>query len=116
LLLLYVAIGSYLEFSTPLLALGLPLLALGSIASLYLGLMMTRGLGWLESALGIVTMGLPVATAVSLGSETPNRLTAIELEVALAALALIYRTAARSRWNALDWMVCRNGSATRAAG
>jgi hypothetical protein len=116
LLLLYVAIGSYLEFSTPLLALGLPLLALGSIASLYLGLMMTRGLGWLESALGIVTMGLLIATAVSLGSETLKRLTAIELEVALAALALIYRTAARSRWNALDWMVCRNGPATRAAG
>ena len=116
LLLLYVAIGSYLEFSTPLLGFGLPLLALGSIASLYLGLMMTRGLRWFEAALGIVTMGLLMATAVTIGDEALDRTTAIELEVALAALALIYRAIASSRWNALDWMVCRDGPATRAAG
>jgi hypothetical protein len=116
LLLLYVAIGSYLEFSTPLLAFGLPLLALGSIASLYLGLMMTHGLRWFEAALGIVTMGLLMMTAVTIGDEAFDRITAIELEVTLAALALIYRTLASARWNALDWMVCRNGPATRAAG
>jgi hypothetical protein len=116
LLLLYVAIGSYLEFSTPLLAFGLPLLALGSIASLYLGLMMTRGLRWFEAALGIVTMGLLMMTAVTIGGETLDRITAIELLAGLAALALIYRTIASARWNALDWMVCRNGPATRAAG
>jgi len=116
LLVLYVAIGSYLEISTPRLALGVPLLALGSIASLYLGLMMTRGLRGFEAALGIVTMGLLMTTAVTIGDEALDRVTAIELEVALAALALIYRTLASSRWNALDWMVCRNGPGTRAAG
>ena len=116
LLLLYVAIGSYLEFSTPLLAFGLPLLALGSIVSLYLGLMMTRGLGWFEAALGIVTMGLLMMTAVTIGPKTLDRVAAVELEVTLAVLALIYRTIASARWNALDWMVCRNGPATRATG
>jgi hypothetical protein len=116
LLLLYVAIGSYLELSTPLLGFGLPLLALGSLASLYLGLMMTRGLRWFEAALGIVTMGLLMTTAVTIGDETLDRVTAIELEVSLGVLALIYRTIASARWNALDWMVCRNGPATRAAG
>jgi hypothetical protein len=116
LLLLYVAIGSYLEFSTPLLAFGLPLLALGSVASLYLGLMMTRELRWFEAALGIVTMGLLIMTAVTIGGKALDRITTIELEVALAVLALIYRTIASARWNRLDWMVCRNGPATRAAG
>ncbi len=116
LLLLYVAIGSYLEFSTPLLGFGLALLALGSVASLYLGLMMTRGLRWFEAALGIVTMGLLMMTAVTIGGTTLDQISAIELLASLAALALIYRTIASARWNALDWMVCRNGPATRAAG
>ncbi|MEO8463933.1 MAG: hypothetical protein ABI640_01220 [Gammaproteobacteria bacterium] len=124
LLLLYVAIGSYLEISTARLAFGVPLLALGSVASLYLGLMMTRGLRWFEGALGVVTMGLLMWTAVTIGGtpsgsligETLDRINVIELEVALAALALIYRTIASARWNTLDWMVCRNGPATRAAG
>jgi len=116
LMLLYVAIGSYLEFSTPRLAFGVPLLALGSIASLYLGLMMTRGLRWFEAALGIVTMGLLMMTAVTIGNEAFDRITAIELEASLAALALIYRGLASSRWNALDWMVCRDGPATQVAG
>ena len=89
LLLLYAGIGSYLEFPTPRLAFGLPLLALGSIASLYLGLTMTRGLGWLEAALGVLTMGLPIMAAVTIGGvpDGPpdvDRVTAIELEAALA--------------------------------
>jgi hypothetical protein len=77
---------------------------------------MTRGLRWFEAALGILTMGLLITTAVTIGGKTLDRVTAIELEVTLAALALIYRTIASARWNALDWMVCRNGPATRAAG
>jgi hypothetical protein len=114
LLLLYVAIGSYLEASTPLLALGVPLLALGSITSLYLGLVMTRGLGWLEAALGILTMGMLMATAFWLVGATPDAVTAIEFELALAGLALLYRGMARARWKALDWMVCRRDPAERA--
>jgi hypothetical protein len=101
---------------TPRLAFGVPLLALGSVASLYLGLLMTRGLHWFEAALGILTMGLLMATAVAIGDDVLNRVTVVELELTLLALAVIYRTMASARWNALDWMVCRNGPATRAAG
>ena len=121
LLLLYVGIGSYLDLPTPRLAFGVPLLALGGVASLYLGLMMTRGLGWFEATLGVVTMGLLMTTAVTIGGGGGlepldlDPITAIELEVALAALALIYRAIASTRWNALDWMVCRNGPAARLA-
>jgi hypothetical protein len=116
LLLLYVAIGSYLELSTPLLGFGLPLLALGSIASLYLGLMMTRGLRWFEAALGVVTMGLLMATAVTIGDDALDRTVAIELELGLLALAVAYRGIASARWNDLDWMVCRNPGAAPGAG
>jgi len=44
LLLLLAAIGIYREFPIQLLALGIPLLILGTVASTYLGLMMTRGI------------------------------------------------------------------------
>jgi hypothetical protein len=116
LLLLYVGIGSYLELQTPRLAFGTVLLVLGSIASLNLGLMMTRGLHWLETALGIVTMGLLMAAAVTIGDDALDRATVIELEIVLLALAVTYRAIASARWKSLDWMVCRNGPATRAAG
>jgi hypothetical protein len=96
------------------LALGLLLLALGSVVSLYLGLLMTRGLGWLETVLGIGTMGMLIATAASIGLKAPDLLTASVLEGVLAALALLYRTMARARWDVLDWRVCRNDLSARA--
>ena len=60
------------------------LLALGSVVSLYLGLLMTRGLGWLETVLGIGTMGMLIATAASIGLKAPDLLTASALEGVLA--------------------------------
>jgi hypothetical protein len=53
LLIVLVAIGTYVGLSTQLLGFGLPLLLLGSAVSTYLGLMMTRGIGWLESVLAV---------------------------------------------------------------
>ena len=57
-----------------------------------------------------------LATAVAIGDGVLNRVTVVELELTLLALAVIYRTMASARWNALDWMVCRSSPATRAAG
>jgi hypothetical protein len=116
LLLLFVASSAYRELSTPVLALGLPLLVLGNVVSLYLGLMMTRGLRSLEIVLGIGTMLLLIWTAVAVADANSRMALAIELELALAALALIFRICAQARWNALDWLVCRDSALARSAG
>jgi hypothetical protein len=115
LLMLFIGFGAYREVSTPVLALGLPLLVLGTVVSMYLGLMMTRGLRWLEIILGIGTMGLLIWTSVVVTADSRMTL-AIELELALAALALVYRTCAQARWHALDWLVCRDAALARGAG
>jgi hypothetical protein len=114
LLLLFVAIGSYLELATPVLALGLALLALGSIVSAYLGLTMTRGLRAGETVAGIATMGLMLFAAVAVADANVTR--AVTLEIALAALAVAYRAIAMARWKALDWMLCRRPISARGAG
>jgi hypothetical protein len=113
---LFVGFGAYHEVSTPVLALGLALLVLGGVVSLYLGLMMTRGLRWLEIVLGIGTMGLLISTAVAVAAADSHMALAVELELALAALAVVYRIAAQARWHALDWLVCRDAALTRGAG
>lgn len=129
LLLAFVVVGSWFDFSTPVMALGVPLLILGAVVSTYLGLMMTRGLGWLEASLAIVTTTLLMATALVVSNEDPamalaidtmtrtadqglSSALAIELEVLLGALAVLYRFIARSRWHAIDWMLCRSDAAT----
>jgi hypothetical protein len=116
LLLLFVAMGTYREVATPVLALGLASLALASVVSSYLGLLMTRGLRWGEITLGILTMGLIMATAVAVGDANANLAYAIELTSALAGLAVVYRAIARRRWVGLDWMVCRNAPLARGSG
>ncbi len=83
---------------------------------MYLGLMMTRGLRWLEIILGIGTMALLIWTTVVVGTADSRMTLAIELELALAALALVYRTCAQARWQALDWLVCRDATLARGAG
>lgn len=129
LLLSFVAVGTWFDFSTPLLALGIPLLILGTVVSTYLGLMMTRGLGWLEASLAILTMSLLITAAFAVSREDPamalamdtmmrtsdrglDSALAIELEALLAALAVVYRFVARGRWHAIDWTLCRNEAAS----
>jgi hypothetical protein len=107
LLLLFVAMGRYLGFSSSLLWLGLPLLVLGTTVSTYLGLMMTRGIGWWDSALAILTMGLLMAAAVNAANVPVDNFRVEGIEILLAALAWGYRVAAKRRWSRLDWMLCR---------
>ena len=116
LLLLFVAVGTYREVATAVLALGLASLVLSSVVSSYLGLLMTRGLGWRETALGILTMGLMMTTAVAVGGTSENLAYTSELLIVLAGLAVVYRLIAKRRWVALDWMVCRNAPLARGAG
>jgi hypothetical protein len=113
LLLLFVAIGAYLELPTPVLALGLALLALGSIVSAYLGLTMTRGLRAAETVAGIATMGLMLFAAVAVADANIGRV--VTLELGLVALAAGYRTIAIARWKGLDWMLCRRPVSARGA-
>ena len=124
--LLFVAAGSYLGLPTRMLAWGLPLLLLGTAASTYVGLITTRGLGWRDAALAVVTMALMLATAVYIFEYTFDIFeytfdmdvplaTVAMLEVALAALALALRQLAKYRWARLDWMLCRPELGMRAA-
>jgi hypothetical protein len=107
LLLLFIGMGTYLKLPDSLLWLGLPLLAAGTAVSTYLGLMMTRGIGWLDSALAISTMVLLMAAAVVAASGTPNVPLVVGMEASLAALAWLFRAAAKRRWTQLDWLLCR---------
>jgi hypothetical protein len=107
LLVLMVAIGSYTELPTSLLAAGLPLLVLGTVMSTYLGLMITRGLHWLEAVLAISVMLTLMAVAVLAARSTDNLAIITVVEVALACLAFVFRAAARRRWAQIDWMMCR---------
>jgi hypothetical protein len=115
LLIVLVAIGTYLGLSTQLLGFGLPLLLLGSAVSTYLGLMMTRGIGWLESVLAVGTMLLLMSTAVYAADPIAAVVTVIALEALLGALALLFRSLAQRRWNNLDWMLCRPELGVRAS-
>jgi hypothetical protein len=107
LLALMVAIGSYANLPVALLAAGLPLLALGTVLSTYLGLMITRGLGWLEAGLAIVVMVALMAVAVLAARQNASMVPVVALEALLAGLAVALRTVARRRWTAIDWTRCR---------
>jgi hypothetical protein len=113
LVLLYIGLGLYAGFRAPVLALSIALIVLGYVTCTYLGLMITRGLGWLETTLGILTM--TVLTLGAFAIVRGNLALAIELEILLAGLAFAYRLTARSRWLGLDWMQCRFETAVRGA-
>ena len=114
LLLVYAGLGAWAEFDPQVLALSVALIVLGVIVCTYLGLMITRGLGWLESVLGILTMGALTLAALAIMRE--NLMVAIELELLLVGLAIVYRFMAKARWLELDWMQCRFAAPARGAG
>jgi hypothetical protein len=105
LLILLVGISSYYDLATSLVVLGLPLLVLSTAASTYLGLMMTRGLGWLEAMLGAATMAMLIAASGFIVKGDIE--VVVALEVTAAGLAVIFRHAAQQRWSGVDWMLCR---------
>jgi hypothetical protein len=108
---LMIGIGSYAALPASLLAAGLPLLALGTILSTYLGLMITRGLRWLDAILAMAVMiALMLVAVLAARSDDPeaNYLPAVAaLEVGLALLALVFRAMAKRRWLRIDWTQCR---------
>jgi hypothetical protein len=116
LLVLFSGIGSFFDLPTPTLAHGLVLIVLGGVVSSYLGLIMTKGLGSLETVLGIATMGLLIYTANEITEPSMDLPRTIALEAIVAALAVVYRIMARGRWQVLDWRLCRSPVLARGAG
>jgi hypothetical protein len=115
LLLLLVAIGDWLSIPTRVLAFGMGLLALGTILSTYVGLIVTARIGWRDAALAVVVILALMRTAFLASSPTTPTLTIVAYETGLAALALFVRELARRRWSRLDWMLCRPELGVRAA-
>ncbi len=116
---LMIGIGSYAELPVSLLAAGLPLLALGTILSTYLGLMITRGLRWLDAVLAMavmVSLMLIAVLAARADAVSHDLRTVVALEVGLVALALVFRGVAKRRWARIDWTLCRPERALSARG
>lgn len=108
LLLLLVGVGSLRGFSTQLMSFGIALLVLSAVLSSYLGLMMTKGLGWRDAALAAGTMLLLMTAALLIARARADTTLIVMLQLGLAALAIGYRYSAKSRWEAIDWMRCRS--------
>jgi hypothetical protein len=107
LLMLMGVIGVRAGFARGLMAMGLPLVVLGTLASTYLGLTLTRGLRWFEASLGVTLMLTLMAVSQMLGTQ-PAQLTAvIVIEVALAVSVVVLRKLAQRRWASIDWTQCR---------
>lgn len=107
LLALMVGIGSYMRLAGDLLAGGLPLLALGTALSTYLGLMLTRGLRWMEISLGAAVMLTLMTVSLLLGQKLINLALVFSIEALLLGLVFALRVVARRRWSNIDWNECR---------
>jgi hypothetical protein len=105
LVLVFLALSVLAGFDSIEIGFGVTLLILGCTACTYLGLMITRELGWFEASLCILTMAALVIAAI--GAMRGNFLVAIQLEALLLALTILFRWLAMSRWAGLDWMRCR---------
>jgi hypothetical protein len=117
LIVLMVGIGSYSGLPVSLLAVGLPLLILSTVLSTYLGFMVTRGLRFAEGALAVIVMlGLMAVAVIAAraGGDRQDFLIVAGIEVAMAIAAVVLRSAARARWEKIDWMLCRPDRALRA--
>jgi hypothetical protein len=115
LLVTMVAVGSWLELPTRMLAFGVALLMLGAALSTYLGLIVTASIGWIECVLAAGTMiALMMASTYTGAASTPPA-TLVVLYAALAAAAAAFRRLALRRWTRLDWMLCRADSTVRPA-
>jgi hypothetical protein len=115
LLVALVAVGSYLEAPTRMLAFGLGLVSLGTALSTYLGLLVTTAIGWRLAVLAVATMLALMTASTYVATPSTPTTTIVALEAGLAAAALVYRQLAARRWASLDWMLCRPESAARAS-
>ncbi|HEX5045719.1 MAG TPA: hypothetical protein VFX89_01265 [Gammaproteobacteria bacterium] len=108
-------VGTYFGLPTRPLAFGLALLVLTATVSTYLGLVITRSLGWAVTALALGGILALLATAWYVADTATPTSTIVSLEAGLAALAVALRSVAKRRWLGLDWMLSRPETATRAA-
>jgi len=99
-----IAAGSVKHWPVALIAGGIGIIVLAACVSTYLGLMMTRRLGWVETLLGILVVLLLLATALW-PRESSSNLAGLYLLLALGAIGL--RVEAMRRWVRLDWSACR---------
>jgi hypothetical protein len=114
LLVLLVAVGTYLDQPARMLAFGLGLLVLGSTLSTYLGLMVTTAVGWRMALLAVATMLALMTTSIYAARPSTPAAVLFALELALAVVALGFRGWALRRWSNLDWLRCRPEAAKRA--
>lgn len=101
------AIGIYAKIPLTIVAVGGPLLILGTVLSTYLGLTLTRGVRWPESVLGVAVMLAMMSVAFLMADPEAHMPWVIGLFLALAPLAAALRRLARNRWAHLDWSECR---------
>jgi hypothetical protein len=115
LLVAMVAVGTYFGLPTRPLAFGLALLVLTATVSMYLGLTITRSIGWGITAIALGSILLLLATSLYVTSPRTAASTIVALEALLAALAIALRAFAKRRWLGLDWMLARPEATARAA-
>jgi hypothetical protein len=115
LLVMLVGVGTYFYLPTAMLASGMGLLMLGTALSTYLGLMITRRIGWFEAALAVATMLALMLVAVYASAPSTRPAKIVALEALLVAATLVFRAVARRRWTNLDWMLCRADAQARAS-
>lgn len=104
--LLFLILG-YRDYTVTFMALGVPMLVLATLSSSYLGLIMTRGLGWLEIVLGASVVLTLMWVALLAGVLKADIVTVTALQAVLAAATITFRAIAKHRWARLDWSQCR---------
>jgi hypothetical protein len=82
---------------------------------MYLGLTMTRGIGWSAAVTTVGTMALLVLAASSAADPESSALSVATLELVLLGLASVFRKVAADRWASLDWGVSRADTEARLA-
>jgi hypothetical protein len=110
LLVLLVGATYFYDLPARIVPLGAPLLVLGMVLSTYLGLMLTRGLRWPETTLGVIIMLAVMGTAVLAASERDYTVEVLALEGVFALIAIVLRQIARGRWHHIDWMLVKTGT------
>jgi hypothetical protein len=102
------AIGGYAKMPMAAMAVGIPLLIIGTVLSTYLGLMLTRGVRWPEATLGIAVMLSLMAIALATGKQALDSWLLAGLLLVMAGIAIVLRQVALSRWARIDWSQCRS--------
>lgn len=105
LLLVFAGLALFAGLGATHIVFGVLLLAVGSITCTYLGLLVTRGLGWFESALAILTMIALTLAGIAVARGLLD--VAVRMLALLVVLVVVYRILGRRRWLGLDWMLTR---------